>query len=294
MAVHELAVFPQYTLSSGQGRVGTRKWVLTGGEDVNAFVGRVCASHWPGDANTRPVMVQVGAVDEKLLIKDNTGGGPGSPLPQFKETLVVAQYQFLLFDTRWPQHITKPYHPPGTTIALRIRSSGQFLTMPPGAFMAVGNDKQVVFTTNENCRIVIPIAEYHITCDRLKAGQVPSWKHREGTVNDSAFLGESKETLLFDTAELDHSFAPALSPRLIPRFKLTIVLRSRDIPVGDKHFGWNHDYHNDHWVRIQVKENDTPYDRYPIDNFSGIFGNSGSASGASGASGSGSGSGSGG
>jgi uncharacterized membrane protein YgcG len=148
--------------------------------------------------------------------------------------------------------------------------------MPPGAFIEDGSDKQIAFTTNENCRIVIPITEYHLTCDRLLPDQVPQWKHREGTVNKDSFLGEKPETLLFETGKTDPSYVPEVDVEKIPRYKLTCVVRSRDIPVkqpGLAYAGWNHDYHYDHWVRIKIKEGTKKRDRYRKLNFADLFTN---------------------
>jgi len=234
-------------------------------------VAKVCKSHWPKQKDAVVTSVQVGPYDEKLDLH----GGTWQKSMKCSDTLVVAQYQLLMMrDTRWPHCIEKPRHPRGTVLTLRVRGSGQFLTMPPGAFVAkgAGGGPQQVLTQNDNCRMVIPITEYHITCDRLKADQVPNWKRREGTVNDSKFLGEKPGTLLFDTWEIDHSFAP--DPKNPARYKLTCVLRSRDIPVCQsdiKYAGWNEIYHGglQKWVTVKIKSGgkEVPlYKSLPFDN----------------------------
>jgi len=284
MPVQEIPVFPQWTRSQGQGLIGTRKWVVTGSpKTLHSFLLKVCQSFWPGVENAVPTIIQVGAFDEKLKFCGSPSARLSDALPHYKETLVVAQYQYLFFTSGWPTYIkTKPYHPPGTTLALRVRGSGQFLTMPPGAFTT--NAKfGTALSSSENCRIVIPLTEYHITCDRMTEEQVPAnMKTREGTVNLDTFIGEKPETLLFDTWELDPSFVPSMTKDL-HRHKLTVCLRCRDITVnqpnvpsgtnlGKTYVGWNHDYHVNQWVRILIQEPGGSRVRYPRRDFSSIFG----------------------
>lgn len=282
MPIQKLPVFPQWTRSQGQGLVGTMKWVVIGSPKyLEAFLKRVCASHWPGVENTVPTMLQVGAYDEKLKICPSAADNPFS-LPHYKETLVVCQYQYLFLHDGWPSYIKQiPYHPPGTTLTLRVRGSGQFLTMQPGAF--VTNERAgIAFTSSENCRIVIPITEYHMTCDRLTDEQVPNdLKTREGTVNFDTFLGEKPQTLLMDTWELDPSFVPDMGKDL-HRHKITVCVRCRDIaikqpnpnlgPLGTTYAGWNHDYHGNRWVAIYIKEAAGKRLRYKPWSFRTIFG----------------------
>jgi hypothetical protein len=271
-----------------QGLVGTRKWVIRDPARVRRFVSRICRGHWPGNPNTVPIQVQVGPFDEKIKI---AGGNVfRNTLPRYNATLVVAQYQLLMFQcVPWPHCIPRPDHPKGTTLGIRVRGSGQFLTMPPGVFRECGDyakgaagcdasKEEFAFTETENCRIIIPLTEYHITCDRLKWDQVPNWKKREGTVNLEQFLGEKPGTLLFDTWDIDHSFAPGTTTKNIVRYKLTCTLRSRDVPICQKRLkyaGWNEDYHKDHWVTVAIlsKGRKTSEFRYPYVRFADLFTN---------------------
>jgi len=265
-SIKSIAVFPQITYSQGQGRIGTRKWVVEGNESyLENFLERLCKGHWPKNPNTVPTMIQVGAFDEKL--KFCGGGRDLESLPHYQQTLVVAQYQFQFLNLEkplWPEHIKKVDHPDDTTLSLRIRGSGQFITMPPHSLRAQTEDKQIGFSVYDNCRIVIPITEYHLTCDRLLPDKVPTdWKQFEGAVNSTLFMGERPGTLLFDTWELDHSFVPDVHEHKSRRFKLTCCLRSRDIPLtkvkddlsveGRDYVGWNYDYHDTQWQRIMVE-----------------------------------------
>lgn len=280
MSIKELAVFPQWTTSEAQALVGTRKWVLEGSDTstakVRAFVSRICSGYWPRSKCTVPILLQVGAYDEKVKMFE---GATLAALPRYSAVLVVAQYQFRMFSgAPWPHCIPKPRHPRGTTLTLRVRGSGQFLAMPPRAFTtSKGKGGEIAFTANENCRIIIPICEYHLTCDRLLSHQVPSWKRREGSVNSDKFLGERPGALLFDTWDMDHSYAPGISTKKIVRTKMTCVLRSREIAVcqpGMKFAHWNEDYHVNTWgtVKVKVKGNSQQGElRYKPMSFDDLF-----------------------
>ena len=96
--IKELPVFPQFTLSTAQGRVGTRKFVLSAEENLTAFLTRACASYWPGDANTVPVLIHVGPQSDPPRLNGGIGTSTSDTLGDllvFGETLVVVQYQFL-------------------------------------------------------------------------------------------------------------------------------------------------------------------------------------------------------
>lgn len=281
MPVKELPIFPQYSHTESQGLIGTRRWVVTGGPQVlETFLLKVCASTWPGNDNTVPTLLQVGAFDENLKF---CGGDDLTKLPHYKETLVVAQYRFMFFKDDWVTYMKKPYHPPGTTLVLQVIGGGQFLNISGGAAPKLKKGDHGERSILQDVRIVIPITEYHLTCDRLTNDQVPpGFRKREGTVNEDWFMGEKPGTLLFDTWRLDPSFVPSM--KNIARHKLTVCLRCRDIPIADNpnaapvegktYAGWNYDYQQYHgWCELEMLDqngNGTP--RYPRVKFADMFG----------------------
>jgi hypothetical protein len=163
---------------------------------------------------------------------------------------------------------------------LQVKGSGQFLTLSPYAFKPVPVE-QITDTEyghighTENTRILIPIVEYHITCDRLEKWMVDeinpyntiehwledpvtlglSWDARGGTVNSDVFMGQQPETLLFDSGwTIEPTCVPDLDNPV--RYKATAILRQRrildsngvidiyayDVSLTDTIYGWNHDY----------------------------------------------------
>ena len=121
-----------------------------------------------------------------------------------------------------------------------MKGSGQFLLVTPDAVVAydsadddpaaqIGADP-----AGNSTRIIVPITDYLLTCDRLTESQLSdifaanSWKNLEGTVNDAPYLEEPAECLMFDTWQMEDSFVPdPTNPR---RWKLTCCRRCRAIP----------------------------------------------------------------
>jgi len=296
MSFTELNVNPRWVMSVGQGTVGVRKWLLDPCEDQIAFFKRVCKSHWPGNRNMVPINVQAGDFDDQMELKKGSGptdGGMGA-LPLCSQTLVVAQYQFLQIETCWPAMFPKPMHIKGTVMSMDVKGSGQFILVSPNAFRAGGGT--VAFKPSDSCRFVIPITEYHVSCDRLTRAQVHQimspaaneWDLREGTVNSDEFMGIPPEGLNFDSWNAQPSLVP--DPVDPVRWRLTAVLRKRQIwgalragqplngPDGPGPYGWNHDYTNVDgkwgWYRTRVLgglNGTTKVDRYTKVRFEDLF-----------------------
>ena len=295
MAIQEVHVFPQTTLSEGQGLTGTRKWILDHDDEMDTFVRMVCESHWPGYPDAIPVQVQTGSLWDGAIIKRDCPTDPRltltmGGLPKYNKQQVVATYALHRMTNCWPEGTPKPWHPDGTTLTMRIRGSGQMLLVSPAGMQAVapsafcGTDG-VALGKSVGTRIVVPISEYHICCDRLTTDQVSDihvaagghLDMRNGTVNrdntdfgrEFQFLGCRPGTLLFDGYELvESNVCHPDSPR---RWRLTVALKHRVIldSIGKimtdcdgLAIGWNHDYINVAgnsqwaWRFIQVRNPD--------------------------------------
>ena len=308
--IKEIPIFPQFVTDTGRGKLGQRCWTLDCCEDnIDKFLAKVAKSHWRSwngdvDSNTVPVSIQVGAFDEKLNMKHDMSDDPhwdiDVPLLKCGTTKVVAQYQFLLFSNCWPldktKAGTKPEHPKDTVLSLEIKGSGQFLTINPMALRGAGSAQAACDPSMMN-RIVIPITEYHLVCERLTRQQcaailspkdpLQAWKNMEGCVNDDEFLGEKPGTIVFDTWSLGEMFVA--DPDDPVRWRLGVNLRCREVwdregklpdadlqpppypdgpsasmpgGSGKESIGWNWDYHTDgargSWQYIQMLD-DQPY-----------------------------------
>ncbi len=273
MAIEELAVFPQTVWIAGQGMTGTRKWYLDHDDNVDAFVEIVAASHWPGYHDSIPVQIQVGATNQNTQVRRLCSEGRTvqdlGPLPTYNKVMVVATYALHRMTNCWPAYIPKPWHPPGTTLSLKVKGAGQVLLVTPAGVKAPspllirgGNAESL--SASVGTKIAMPIAEYHLICDRMTLTQVDwataaqgAWDSYLGCVNredsetGSGFLGAANGTLLFAAYTLDETdVADPTDPR---RYRFTAILKHRLILNADGSYmqdcdgravGWNHDFVN--------------------------------------------------
>jgi len=323
MAIRELSVFPQITLSENQGMVGVREWTIDAHDDEEKFLDLVCQSHFPNYPDSLPIQIQSGAFWKEGYIRKRsctessdipplavrTVGDIGA-LPDYGVRLVVAQYALHRMTNCWPTKIPKPYHPSGTTLSLHIRGSGQSLLVTPAglqqyamatALCDISSGRKLP-NTGAATKVLVPVAEYQVSCDRLTKEQVDAifalrhWDLYQGCVNGEAddmpgFLGAYAGTLLFDGYDLSETF---VCDRAEPtRYRLTATLKHRVIidRVGavlrdtlSNPVGWNHDYtvprdtttgkvtDNWAWTYIAMWQNGACLPRYTPVSFSQMFG----------------------
>jgi len=223
-------------------------------------------------------------------------------LPDCGGTLVVAQYALHRMTNCWPDAIPKPWHPVGTTLTLKIRGSGQFLLVTPAGMRAAS--AALVCTPGAESlahslgtRIIVPVTEYHISCDRMTRAQVNDafdagdWDNYQGHINYydenprlCTFLGAPGGTLLFDGYELTETMVCDVDePR---RYCLTASFKQRIITTEDgkvrldnngNPVGWNHDFIPFNgkpwaWTFIALWDNNRCLPRYPQADFTNMFG----------------------
>lgn len=277
------AIYPQGHLSMSQGFVGQRKASFQGSQnELRSALSLIYNSHWPWpdpndecgwSADCLPIDIQFGPSFDKANVLGNIADAEISQkLESFNEYTIHVIYQLLHLTDTWPL-TGKPDHPNGSTLTLQVRGGGELLLIDPnGISSGSGNQISGCFNGTEpwagqynpvQARMVIPLTEYHLTCDRLDDAQLClimhkiMWKCREQTTNCDVFLGEAEGTLLFDSWTLDQTFVPDISdPR---RWRLGCVLKCRQVPgmrgpypddcVADcagsaicYPIGWNHDY----------------------------------------------------
>jgi hypothetical protein len=319
MAIQELPVFPQVTFTEANGLTGTRKWVLDHDDDLDMFLRMVSHSHLPDWHDAIPVQIQHGPFFEGGVIQRPSGKQKRTyetlgAFPQYGKVLVVVQYALHRMTNCWPKHLCydspdssqKPWHPVGTTLELSAKSGTQFLLISPTGLKqgltpltgCVDSDTPVrALSQAVQARVVVPITEYNLRCDRLTPYQLdqafnPSWDTYQGCVNRWFFLGARPGTLLFDGYTLAENIICDQSQPL--RYTLTACFKHRVIRgakgpkiVDGWPVGWNHDFINLGgtrgwgWKLIQMRNSDsgdggTPNSgcelRYKMRSFSAIFG----------------------
>jgi hypothetical protein len=266
MAVWEINTGELFTLSVHSGVVAKRAWDCDTVDEVielcNKLGSPTSSNRFPdfGDIDFRdvlPVDITVGPANINLGPSYEASADSIETLPIYSKYRVTAQYQ-LQHDVdvdrnreeQWPTEFVKPTHPTDTSLTMRVRNSGQFLLMPASsgiaAYYTEGGTRVGFANATISLAQLIPLREFHITCDRLQYYDCPnSVRLRDmcGKVNSDRFLGCDPDTLLCESADLDQSFVPdIIEPR---RFKITLVLKERRVPKANKpgeFGGWNYEY----------------------------------------------------
>ena len=295
--------------------MGSRQWCLDHDDDLPAFVTIVCDSHWPGKPDCLPIQVQVGPFWEGAIPyrEESISGRYGrsfeslGTLPQYNKYLITAEYQLQRMTNCWPTSIPKIWHPPGSTLSLRVRGSGQYLLVSPAGMRAAGQlllcdeTNTAALSRSVATRIILPTAEYAITCGRLTKDQLDLivWDGRLdtmlGCVNhgpeygspgsetmDSCinFLGAARGTMLFDGYEIHEmcvcSYTSHLRYALTATFKKRVITDDWAMPRLDadgRYIGWNHDFvaiegeRKWGWTYIKMWDEGVCRSRYPFVDF---------------------------
>lgn len=261
----------------------TNGWAATAvllGEvaDAEAWIANNYNKPFPGNSYLYPVQID----DEPWMENDKVYS---TGLSRARKLTVT--YGLLYYDVAWPQNISKPSYARGTTLKLRTRFSGQFLTLPAKAVTVSKTDPNWVshikdpktgrmisapapapLKVNANSRILIPLVDFVIEWDQVQSTSSMDYSYAEGKVNSGDFLGCDAGTLLFQGADIDHS--TTLNPRNPHAYKVVITMTKRKIDSGGKVYGWNHDYTDDPpaWKKITLADGT---DRYGQADFGNMF-----------------------
>jgi hypothetical protein len=276
-----------YEELSGSGRTqhdadsanGGDRLFLVGWSDRLAFAATLSGKQWPGIPYCFCRNIQIDLFSRQLCPDAATLTDPNSTLVSYSQNggmvaLVRATYGTDYSTAPWPCQVPKPSHTEGTQLKLRIRSSGQFLTVPADATTWSDNTEAYpegpLPTPDTNARITIPIVEYHIEWLYVDEPPLNEWDELLGCVNAGEFLGAEAETILFEGYESDQSTQFVIADPFC--WKLVPVFRKRRIVVGENVYGWNHELRNDGWTKIKMSDGDGgQVDRYSTADFSTMF-----------------------
>ena len=249
------------TRNYSNGLTGTMV-VRLSGASADAYCLANATTPYPGETALRPQQFDMTPVDGTVIA--------ASGIADIVEISISFALDYL--DVTWPEEMIRPNYKSGTTLKLKTKFSGQFLTLPAKAvkpFQSPGDPPGPPTPPNANNRILIPLMEHQIEWDRVLPADMTMnyFRGLMGCVNDKTFLGADAETLLFEGADLDNSFVIASNPRT---FKLVVTLKERHINSGGTIYGWNYDYHPNPpgWKRITMADGT---DRYTKTDFSEMF-----------------------
>jgi len=267
----ELAGSPREAFGESSGPSATRVFLIpwaTRFTFADALVGDGNGSVYPGFDHCRVKQIEI----EPFSKEFPPNGVIMDPATDMVEYLanggvaaqVTVSYGPSFADKTWPNDIDFPALREGTELRLRIRGSGQFLTLP-GRFTRPYASSDTC-PPDMNARVVIPITEYQIQWDYVGNVRVKWLEERLGHVNSVKFLGAEPETLLFESFDVDDSFRVDVTDPHCNR--VNMLLRKRHVQ-GHTTYGWNHDFlENTGWTRIEFENGES---RYPLTDLGGLF-----------------------
>ena len=278
---HAQVISRKRTLSWANGWQGEIKVKIPGAESAS-FINDNALTPFPGTSNLRPQQVV-----EELL--------EGSPIDvDGTPDWVIQTWTYgidFLSDAEWPTAVPRPTFFGGTTLKLKVKSSGQFMVIPcyaPTPSSVMVNGVPVPYTgppprlnPTPSGRILIPIIDYEVEWDRVPLdGNHLGFRDYIGSVNETTFMGCEPETLLCEAVDGEPSWLLNASSPF--SFKAVARLKKRRIagtlPGGQAFiFGWNHEYDikQQRWVYINIVTDPGPPQvqspRYPVYDFSALF-----------------------
>lgn len=254
---NELSGSPKIGLSESGGPTITRTFVVDWADHLSFIASELTDPDSVGyyDPATHPSMAgcRVQSVEIEPLTSELSPSGTVTKveddLASYSSPLaakITVNYGPSFFHKTWLAG-DKPQLREGTSLRLRIRGTGQFLTLPARAFeweqspgdITAGNPAPPV-PPDENSRILIPLTEYQFQWDYIDDPNYSWMEDHVGHVNSDTFCGCEPGTLLFENWESDDAFKLDYTDPHTQ--KHMIFCRRRKIKVGNDIFGWNHEF----------------------------------------------------
>lgn len=278
---------PAYDELAGSGRTqhdadngnGGERLFLTYWGDRYDFAEAIAGQPYPGVPWAYCRQIAVEPFSAELCPDAAALADPNSQIVTYsqnggKVALVRASYATDYANAPWPCEIPEPGHTASTRLQLRVRGTAQFLTLPANSTR--WDDNQGGYAAgrlpgpDDNVRLIIPITEFHVEWLYVDEPPANLLRDTQGSVNDAAFLGHEAETVLFESYDIGtmSQFVPS-DPFA---WKVTCMFRARRIKVGANIYGWNHEYRDDGWQRVWMREpGGGLVRRYPQADLSGLF-----------------------
>jgi hypothetical protein len=180
---------------------------------------------------------------------------------------VTFTYAIVYLDVPWPSNIIQPGYLAGSTLKLKTKYAGQYMTIPPAAIDAGAGpaaDPQTQATQ------FIALNEYEVEWDRVQNLDDLDFSELIGCVNSDTFMGSVAGTILCEGAPQENT--TVLSPSNPLAWKTTVSLKQRQIFVSGapRVYGWN-DWYNtktQQWEALTLTNGHPPYNSTA---FAGMF-----------------------
>lgn len=222
-------------LSYANGWGGT----MVGIGNVDAVMGWIGAEYladWPGVSGLSPSQI----TDEPWMEGDVVGVDGYSQARK-----LTVNYALDYLDVAWPGNIPRPVYGMGTTLKLKVKSSGRWATYNGPAVQVLNSDgtPNTNSPTDQNTKInkYFALRDYTIEWDRVQNLDAMEFDPYISCVNSDSFLGCSPGTLLLESADVDPSFV--LNPYNPYAYKATLVLKHQsNVDNNGNEHGWNDIY----------------------------------------------------
>lgn len=170
-----------------------------------------------------------------------------------------------------------PQFPPGVSIKVQARGSGEFLEFPARLVRyesnSSGNPNALMPAEESTAGVLfIPIIDWTVTLQNVVLPNTQALHERLGRVNSDLFMGFPIETVLFESYDADWDWTldngqARITWSIAYHFKVRAIQISSMPPVW---VGWNHDFHPAvGWQRAFI--GGPGNNRYMLTTFSDIF-----------------------
>jgi hypothetical protein len=185
----------------------------------------------------------------------------------------------------WPTDVPKPSHDAGTQLRLHLRVSSEIIVLPARGVRWDDNDAgtptgQMPDPESPATRLRVQTGEYLVDWLYVDDPPISDWQDTyQGKVNQTTFMGCPPETLLFEGADVDPDAKFDITDpfcytcRLVFRRRQITLIGGSSSSSGDEWtLGWNHEYREDGWERVQMYDAaGTLGNRYPLQEFANLF-----------------------
>ena len=184
---------------------------------------------------------------------------------------VTFSYSIVYLDVSWPSNINRPNYKSGTTLKLKTKYAGQYMTIPAPAIEKL--TKEPTPSPNTQATMFISLNEYDLEWDRVQDLADLDFDALIGCVNDADFFASGdKGTLLCEGAPQENT--TVLNPNDPMAWKTNVTIKQRKIVVVDGDnagtYGWN-DWYNPKTKKWEALKLNNGYPPYDTTSFAGMF-----------------------
>ena len=267
MAYDELSGSPKESFSEASGSSAERRFLIPM-NSRHTFAVNIGKSNYPHFPHCRVVGIDLQPWTEDL-IPSGTIVDPALTSADYgtQPCLATIKYGPDFSAKAWPTDMPRPPVRAGTELRYQVRGSAKFLLIPCSS-TKWSDDANAPVPEDANTALLIPMAAVSLQWDLVDDPPLQRLGQLVGKVNQSTFLGNQSETVLFEDFDISETFRDSPFDSHTNRVNLKFSVRA--VATGGGTVGWNHDYreHPAGWAKLLLSDGQP---RYKIGNFSGMF-----------------------